>query len=140
MSSILFTYGKYGTDPAIDKTPDELANILQTGQSIYYVALCIMQMFNLLSTRTRYVSFFNHNPFFGKGRNLSIFIGMIFSTAVGLLITLVPWFNSVFKTRPVPVKFVCPALAFGVGLFIFDEGRKLLVRRFPNSVLAKMAW
>ena len=97
-------------------------------------------MFNLLSTRTRYISFFKHNPFFGKARNLTIIIGVIFSTAVGLLITLVPWFNSVFKTAPVPVKYVCPALAFGIGLFIFDEIRKLLVRRYPNSFLAKMAW
>ncbi|CAF3936314.1 unnamed protein product [Adineta steineri] len=140
LQSIFFTYANYGTDPPINKTSDELLVIQQTGQSIYYVALCIMQMFNLLSARTRYVSFFNHNPFYGKARNLTIIVGIIFSTAVGLIITLVPWFNSVFKTRPVPIKYICPALGFGAALFIFDEIRKLLVRRYPNSFLAKMAW
>lgn len=99
-----------------------------------------MQMFNLLSARTRHASFFSHNPFYGKARNLTILIGIVFSAAVGLLITLVPWFNSVFKTTPVPVKYVCPALGFGVGLFVFDETRKFLVRRYPTSFLAKIAW
>ena len=31
----------------------QLSSINQTGQCIYYVALCIMQCFNLLTTRTR---------------------------------------------------------------------------------------
>lgn len=140
MNSVFFTYADYGIDPPLNKTSDELATIQQTGQSIYFVALCIMQMFNLLTTRTRHVSFFQHNPFFGKARNLTIIIGIIFSTTVGLVITLVPWFNSVFKTQPVPVKYICPAIGFGAFLFLFDETRKFLVRRYPKSFLAKMAW
>jgi hypothetical protein len=99
-----------------------------------------MQFFNLLSSRTRYASFFTQNPFFGKSRNLTIVFGIIFSSGVGLLITLVPWFNHVFHTRPVPVKYVCPALGFGVALFLLDEIRKFFVRKYPNSFLAKMAW
>ena len=140
MTSVFFTYADYGTTPPIAKTKDELLLIQQTGQSIYYVALCIMQMFNLLATRTRYVSFFNHNPFFGRARNLTIIFGIFFSSVVGVIITLVPWFNTMFKTQPVPVRYVCPAIGFGAGLFIFDEIRKFLVRRYPNSCLAKMAW
>jgi len=139
-SSVFLTYANYGTNPPLNQTSDQLISIQHTGQCVYYVSLCVMQMFNLLSTRTRYVSFFQHNPFFGKARNLTILIGITFSSSVGLLITLVPWFNSMFKTTPVPVKFVCPALGFGIGLFLFDEIRKLLVRRYPKSFLAKMAW
>lgn len=140
LNRTFFTYVNYGIDPPINKTNDELLHIQQTGQCIYYLALCVMQMFNLLATRTRYVSFFNHNPFCGKARNWTIILGIIFSISIGLLITLIPWFNSMFYTQPVPVKYVCPALGFGAALFIFDEIRKLLVRRYPNSFLAKMAW
>ncbi len=140
MNSVFLTYGNYGINPPINKTNDELLHIQETGQCIYYVALCIMQMFNLLTTRTRHVSFFQHNPFFGKARNWTILTGIVFSSTVGLIITLVPWFNSVFKTAPVPVKYVCPALGFGVALFLFDEIRKFFVRRYPKSFLAKMAW
>ncbi|CAF1521401.1 unnamed protein product, partial [Adineta steineri] len=140
LSSIFFTYSKYGKNPYINKTEDELTLIQQKGQCIYYVALCIMQFFNLLSSRTRHVSFFRHNPFFGKARNLTIVFGIIFSTCVGLIITLIPWLNHVFKTHPVPVKFVCPAIGFGAAMFILDEIRKFFVRRYPNSFLAKMAW
>lgn len=99
-----------------------------------------MQFFNLLSSRTRYASFFTHNPFFGKSRNLTILYGIIFSSFVGLFITLVPWFNAIFKTRPVPIQYVLPALGLGAGLFLLDEIRKLIVRRHPYSLLAKMAW
>ncbi|CAF4463611.1 unnamed protein product [Rotaria socialis] len=140
LSSIFFTYSHYGTDPYIAKSSDDLLLIQQKGQCIYYVALCIMQFFNLLSSRTRYVSFFSYNPLFGKARNLTIPCGILFSTSVGLVLILIPWFNSVFKTHPVPVRFVCPAIGFGAALFLFDELRKLLVRRFPNSFIAKMAW
>jgi sodium/potassium-transporting ATPase subunit alpha len=140
LNSIFFTYANYGIDPPLNKTNDELLYIQETGQCIYYVALCVMQMFNLLSTRTRHVSFFQHNPFFGKARNWTILIGIVFSSTVGLFITRVPWFNSMFKTQPVPVKYVCPALGFGVALFVFDEIRKFLVRRYPKSFVAKMAW
>ena len=140
MSSIFFTYANYGKDPPIDKSADELSRIQETGQCIYYVALCIMQFFNLLASRTRHVSFFQHNPFFGKARNLNVVYGILFSTSVGLVITQIPWFHLVFKTHPVPVKYVCPAIVFGLGLFLFDELRKFLVRRYPQSFVARMAW
>ena len=140
LNQIFFTYADYTNNPPANKTVDDLALIQQNGQCIYYVALCIMQFFNLLSSRTRYVSFFQHNPFYGKGKNLTVIFGILFSTCVGLVITLIPWLNNVFKTHPVPVRFVCPALGFGTALFLLDELRKYLVRRFPNSFLAKMAW
>ncbi|UJR12114.1 hypothetical protein I4U23_016292 [Adineta vaga] len=140
LDKIFFTYADYTNNPPANKTVDELTLIQQNGQCIYYVALCIMQFFNLLSSRTRYVSFFQHNPFYGKGKNLTVIFGILFSTCVGLIITLIPWLNQVFKTHPVPVRFVCPALGFGTMLFLLDESRKYLVRRYPNSFLAKMAW
>jgi sodium/potassium-transporting ATPase subunit alpha len=140
LSSIFLTYANYGINPPIAKSADELLVIQETGQCIYYVALCIMQFFNLLSSRTRHLSFFQHNPFFGKTRNFNILFGILFSSGVGLVITQIRWFNTVFKTHPVPVKYVCPAIGFGIGLFLFDEIRKFLVRRYPKSFLAKMAW
>ncbi|CAF0772610.1 unnamed protein product [Adineta ricciae] len=140
LNQIFFTYADYTNNPPANKTVDELTLIQQNGQCIYYVALCMMQFFNLLSSRTRYVSFFQHNPFYGKGKNLTVIFGILFSTCVGLVITLIPWLNHIFKTHPVPVRFVCPALGFGTALFLLDELRKYLVRRFPNSFLAKMAW
>jgi len=42
LSSIFFTYANYGVNPSINKTTDELVRIQETGQSIYFVALCIM--------------------------------------------------------------------------------------------------
>ncbi|CAF0847481.1 unnamed protein product [Didymodactylos carnosus] len=140
LSSIFLTYNSYGKNPPINYTTDELTTINESGQSIYYVALCIMQFFNLMSSRTRYASFFTHNPFFGKGRNLTVLCGIVASTTVALVVTLVPWFNTQFKTVPVQVKYVMPALGFGALLFTLDELRKFYIRKYPKSILAKIAW
>lgn len=65
---------------------------------------------------------------------------MIISAAVQLLITQVKWFNDVFQTGPVPMKYVMPTLGFGMLWLIIDELRKLCVRKFPRSFVAKIAW
>jgi hypothetical protein len=41
----------------------------------------------------------------------------------------------------VPVVMVLiVALGFGAGLLLLDESRKLLVRQFPKSFIARLAW
>ncbi|CAF1664891.1 unnamed protein product, partial [Didymodactylos carnosus] len=139
LSSIFFKYETFES-LQLHKTKDELTKINQTGQCIYYVALCIMQLFNLLTTRTRYASFFSHNPFYGKGQNLWILLSMLLSIGTCILITQVPWSQKIFKTEQVPLIYVLPALAFGTGLFLLDELRKLYIRRNPKCLLERIAW
>jgi sodium/potassium-transporting ATPase subunit alpha len=31
-------------------------------------------------------------------------------------------------------------MGFGMGILLLDEGRKYVVRTYPRSILAKMAW
>ncbi|CAF1653529.1 unnamed protein product, partial [Didymodactylos carnosus] len=73
-------------------------------------------------------------------RNLTVLCGIVASTTVALVVTLVPWFNTQFKTVPVQVKYVMPALGFGALLFTLDELRKFYIRKYPKSILAKIAW
>ena len=46
----------------------------------------------------------------------------------------------VLSTAGVPVEHYFLPAALGLGLLCLDEGRKACVRRWPNSLLAKMAW
>jgi hypothetical protein len=55
-------------------------------------------------------------------------------------VTRVRWFNVVFQTGPVPVKYVMPALGFGMLWLILDELRKWCIRKYPRDFWAKIAW
>jgi sodium/potassium-transporting ATPase subunit alpha len=138
--SFMFTYENFGTNPPLPYSSDQLAQMTNTAQSIYYCSLCTFQFFNFFATRTRYASILEHNPIWGKGRNWYVFGSMIVSVGIQLIITQVYWFNEVFGTAPVPVKYVMPTLGFGLLWLIIDELRKLYIRKFPRSIAAKIAW
>ncbi|CAF1046094.1 unnamed protein product [Rotaria sordida] len=138
--SFMFTYEKFGIDPVTPYSIEQLTKMTYVSQSIYYCSLCLFQFFNYFATRTRYASILEHNPFWGKGRNWYVFGAMSISVGIQILITKVKWFNRIFHTAPVPVKYVMPTLGFGMLWLIIDELRKYLIRKFPNSFLAKIAW
>ncbi|CAF1491785.1 unnamed protein product, partial [Rotaria sp. Silwood1] len=138
--SFMFTFEKFGTDPLTPYTTDELLLMTNTAQSVYYCSMCLFQFFNFFATRTRYLSILQHNPVWGKGQNLYIFGAMLISIGIQLLLTQIGWFNRVFGTGPVPVKYVMPTLGFGMLWLIIDELRKLYVRKYPRSFIARIAW
>ncbi|CAF2807127.1 unnamed protein product [Rotaria sp. Silwood2] len=138
--SFMFTYEKFGIDPMTSYSIEQLTKMTYVSQSIYYCSLCLFQFFNYFATRTRYASILEHNPVWGKGRNWYVFGAMGISVGIQLLITKVKWFNRVFHTASVPIKYVMPTLGFGMLWLIIDELRKYFIRKFPNSFLAKNAW
>ena len=138
-SGLFFAFDQY-SDGYYGKSQEQLDELLYTGQSVFFTSLVITQFFNLLSTRTRYVSLFAHSPFSGPSRNLWLFAAMSVSTLIAVLITQLHFFNDVFHTRPVPVKYVMPALGFGGFLFVFDECRKRFTQKYPHSIAARLAW
>lgn len=121
-------------------TQDQLDDFQYTGQSIFFLSLVITQFGNLLSSRTRRMSFFTQNPLWGPARNLKILFAIGVSTAVAVLLTQIHWFNQQFHTRPVPARYVAPAVGFAGVIFVYDELRKLYIRRHPKSWVARVAW
>ena len=138
--SFVLTYEHFGNAPRINVPPDVLNQMVYTSQSVYYSSLCIFQFFNFLATRTRYTSVVRQNPIWGKNRNLYGFGVMLISIGIQLIFTRISWFNQVFSTAPIPIKYILPTLGFGVLFLLLDELRKLCIRTFPNSILAKIAW
>ncbi|KAI1642738.1 calcium ATPase [Daldinia loculata] len=123
----------------IDK--DYYAQKLNEASSIYFVNLVVMQWFNLLAVRTRRWSVFQHPPIFNKHtRNLYLFPAVIFALSMAILWLYIPQLQSVLGTSPVPVEHWFLPFAFGLFILIFDEIRKFLIRRYPNGILAKLAW
>ncbi|CAF1178389.1 unnamed protein product, partial [Adineta steineri] len=92
------------------------------------------------ATRTRYTSIIDHNPLWGKGQNLYVFGAMIISIIIQIIITEITWFNRVFHTAPVPIKYIFPTLGFGMTWLLIDELRKWCVRTWPHGLIARIAW
>ncbi|CAF3706148.1 unnamed protein product [Rotaria socialis] len=138
--SFMFTFENFGVHPYINRTSDELVLMTNSAQSVYYCSMCLFQFFNFFATRTRYESIIAHNPIWGKGQNLYVFGAMLISVGIQLLLTLIGWFNCTFGTGRVPCKHVMPTLGFGMLWLIIDELRKLCVRKYPRSFIARIAW
>ena len=110
-------------------TNDQLTEMVNVGQSIYFVNLVIMQCFgNFFATRTLTLSILQHNPFRGENKNKYCFYAIPASLAVMFLVLYIPPCNSVLGTRPVPPEFYFISLAFSMSIIIYDEIRKLLKR------------
>ncbi|KAH3674813.1 hypothetical protein WICMUC_003016 [Wickerhamomyces mucosus] len=113
---------------------ETISNINNKASSIYFITLVFMQLFNLLAVRTRYLSIFNQSP------NYRILISSSFAISVTFFFNYIPWFQKELGTSHVKVEYYFIAIGFGLGTLIYDELRKLYIRKNPNSFLAKLAW
>ena len=95
-----------------------------------------MQFGNLFATRTRKLSLFQQSPF----ENKHLFAAIFFSSAAAVLVVYVPFFQEVFQTFPISAEYWFIPIAFAILLVILDELRKLAIRTYPDSLLAKIAW
>ncbi|KAI4637641.1 hypothetical protein J4E83_000458 [Alternaria metachromatica] len=131
---------KFGVyDPQYD--PGFVTEVANEASSIYFVTLVIMQLFNLLATRTRRLSIFQQPPIFNKAtQNWSLFPAMIFAIVVVFIFCYIPALQDTIDTRTVSVEHWFLPAAFGMGLLVLDESRKYCVRTWPNGLLAKIAW
>ncbi|KJE92504.1 Na/K-ATPase alpha 1 subunit [Capsaspora owczarzaki ATCC 30864] len=140
VTDLIFAFDKW-TDGFHGKTQDELNELLYTGQSVYFIALVEIQFGHLFSTRTRYLSFFQHNPFkAGPHRSFRLIRAMCISIVLAILIIYVPFIQDYLNTRPPPTEFWFAPFSFSVLLFALDETRKRAVARNPRGLLAKLAW
>ncbi|KAH9905655.1 Na,H/K antiporter P-type ATPase [Xylariomycetidae sp. FL2044] len=136
-SALWFSFGKL--PDWIDN--DYYQSKLATASSIYFVNLVVMQWFNLFSVRTRRWSVFQHPPAFNKQtQNLYLFPAIIFALCMAILWLYIPQLQPILGTAPSPVEHWFLPFAFGLFILFFDEARKYLVRKYPKSIVAKLAW
>ncbi|KAI0045063.1 sodium-potassium ATPase [Auriscalpium vulgare] len=112
--------------------------LLHEAQSIYFFTLIIMQWGNLLASRTRKSSILQQPPSWGINR--TTVPAALIALAIGIFFSYPPFFHTIFKTHGIPAEYFFLPMAFGLGMLILDEIRKLTVRTYPKGVLAKIAW
>ncbi|PHH90903.1 hypothetical protein CDD83_2322 [Cordyceps sp. RAO-2017] len=132
-----FSFGQL--PPSID--PDYYNRRLNEASSIYFVNLVVMQWFNLMATRTRRLSIFQHPPLFNKQtQNLYLFPSILFALGMAVVWLYPTSIQTVIGTAGVPVEHWFLPFAFGLWIILLDEARRYWVRRWPHGVLAKAAW
>ncbi|KAJ4332729.1 hypothetical protein N0V87_008155 [Didymella glomerata] len=136
-SAMWLKYGNY--DPPY--TADFINEKANVASSIYFVTLVVMQLFNLLATRTRRLSLFQQPPLFNKDtQNWLLFPAMLFAIVMVFIFCYIPGLQNTIGTRQVPVEHWFLPAAFGFGLLMLDEARKYCVRKWPQGILARLAW
>ncbi|KAH7882721.1 hypothetical protein F5I97DRAFT_1931331 [Phlebopus sp. FC_14] len=121
-------------------TLEQLTELVSTGQCVYYVTMVFMQYGCLLAIRNRRVSILQSNPLWGPRQNLVVPVGMTGTALIAVVNLYGPGLQKVFNTTPIPSMFWGPPFAFALGILTVDEVRKLIVRTYPKSIIAKMAW
>jgi len=131
---------RYGSLP--DSIDQDYANArLAEASSIYFVNLVVMQFFNLMATRTRRLSIFQHPPAFNKAtQNIRLFPAVLFALCMAIFWLYIPQLQNVLGTSRVPAEHFFLPTAFGLGILFLDEVRKYCVRRWPKGTTAKVAW
>ncbi|RAL15920.1 cation-translocating P-type ATPase [Aspergillus homomorphus CBS 101889] len=137
--ALIFAFGKY-SDGFYGYSEAELTHFNAVGQSVYFVSLVIMQWGNILSVRNKRLSLLQADPIRKKQRNLWLPLAMLVSLAIAVFVTEEPGLQSLFSTASIPLEFWFIPLGLAAGVLAMDEGRKVVVRMFPRSVVAKIAW
>ncbi|CDO77112.1 hypothetical protein BN946_scf184592.g8 [Trametes cinnabarina] len=119
---------------------DQLTHFVSVGQCIYYVTMVFMQYGGLLAVRNRRVSILQSNPLWGPRRNLVVPVGMTATALIAVVNLYGPGLQHVFDTTPIPTMYWFIPFGFALGILTVDEIRKLVVRTYPKSFVAKMAW
>ncbi|KAF7355408.1 Calcium ATPase transmembrane domain M-containing protein [Mycena sanguinolenta] len=136
---VILVYNRWG-DGYKGYTIEQLTHFVSVGQCIYYVTMVFMQYGGLLAVRNRRVSILHSNPLWGPRRNLAVPAAMIGTMLIAIVNLYGPGFQRVFATAPIPGKFWGIPFGFAAGILLMDETRKLIVRTYPESFVAKMAW
>jgi sodium/potassium-transporting ATPase subunit alpha len=138
-SALWFAFEKY-TDGFYGYTQAELTAFNTTGQSVYFVTLVMLQLGNILSIRNKRLSILQADPIRKQRRNPWLLLSAAISISIAIFVTMVPGIQSLFGTASIPLEFWFLPLPLALGILCMDEIRKVLVRSFPHSIIARMAW
>ncbi|KAG0297009.1 hypothetical protein BGZ96_007893 [Linnemannia gamsii] len=142
-SDLVFTFGDLPKEKLAARgiSLEEFSGYyVNTAQCVCFVTLVIMQWGNLLSVRNRRMSILQADPFRKQRRNLWLFLGILASFLVAILVTETPGIQEVMLTNSVPIKYWLLPLPCALFVVVADDVRKLIVRVFPRSILARIAW
>lgn len=94
----------------------------------FFVSIVVTQWADLLICKTR-----KNSIFLQKGINYWMIVGLVFETALALILAYTPVINNILKMYPLRLEWLTLPLSFTLVIFCYDETRKWLLRRYPNG-------
>ncbi|KAJ5613412.1 hypothetical protein N7510_006606 [Penicillium lagena] len=138
-SALFFAFEKYA-DGFYGYTEAELTHFNVVGQSVYFIALLIMQWGNILSVRNKRLSILQADPIRKQRRNPWLIASMVISLSIAIFVTEEPGIQQIFGTGAAPLEFWFMPIPLALGILLMDELRKLSVRVWPKGITARIAW
>ncbi|KAK3825583.1 MAG: hypothetical protein J3Q66DRAFT_107013 [Benniella sp.] len=112
-------------------SPEANRELLAKAQSCFYLAIMIMQLFNLFACKARLRLPFGAYMF----SNPRSFVGALFGCALGFLIVYCPGLPVVFGTsNNTPFVYLLIPLAFGVFILFYVTVRQLVLRKLRPTI------
>lgn len=94
----------------------------------FFTSIVIVQWADLMICKTR------RNSIIHQGMmNHHMTFGLFFETALAALLCYTPGLDKGLRMYPLRWTWWIPAMPFSVAIFIYDEIRKLMIRRYPGG-------
>ena len=138
-NQVFFTFINWGSH--LNYSRKQLDEFLYTGQTVTFTSLVIMQVFgHIFCTRTNFKSCFQKPSLYWRNPQiLWMFASQLVAILLLILIVFLPFINSLFNTRQIPVEFFFIPLIYCVIIFMADELRKMFVRK-EMFCFSRIAW
>ncbi|XP_015599395.1 sodium/potassium-transporting ATPase subunit alpha [Cephus cinctus] len=99
-----------------------------TCHTAFFVSIVIVQWADVIICKTR------RNSIFQQGmNNWFLNFGLLFETGMACVVCYAPYMDTILKTYPLKAEWWLPGLPFALMILIYDELRKLWIRRNPGG-------
>jgi sodium/potassium-transporting ATPase subunit alpha len=106
-------------------TYEQRLKLLSAAQTSYFTSIVIVQWADLIICKTRVLSVFQQGML-----NMTMNKAILFETVLAIFITYCPGMDVALKTNPLQGQWWTPALSFSFIIWVYDECRKYLMRRY----------
>jgi magnesium-transporting ATPase (P-type) len=108
----------------------EQKHILAIAQGSWYLMIVIGQAVHIWACRTTKISLFQHGVFTNRKTNVAVVVAL----CLGIIVVYTPGIQSVVMAyNPHSLPLLYGALLSAACFFVLTEGRKWLLRNFPNT-------
>nr|AEH68836.1 putative Na+/K+-ATPase alpha subunit [Pareledone sp. GG-2011] len=99
-----------------------------TCHTAFFVSIVVVQWADLIICKTRRLSLFQQGM-----KNHRLTFGIFFETVLAAFLTYCPGLDQGLRMQPLRLSWWFPAFPYSLIIFIYDECRKLLLRRNPGG-------
>jgi len=103
-----------------------------TCHSAFFVSIVIVQWADVIICKTRKLSVFTQGM-----NNWVLNTGILFETALAAFMCYTPGLDKALRVYPLLFWWWLPALPFSLTIWLYDEGRRYLLRKYPGGWVEK---